>query len=459
MTAVHGLNAADDDDESSVGGRSTVSSIAILTGRPNSHQAPGVLGVLGGSVILVNTVVGGGIALIATPYATKSLGIAPFAIAELLFGAMSILSLACLARACNAAGIFNLNLLAEHLLGRWPAVVVSIAIAVNGWSVLVAFLQVAFDVGDAIVGDTLAPVLVGASVALIVPLASLAHVDQIQVLATVCTVVWLAFVFMMIVNFFVAAHRGHLATDWLWSASAIDVIFGKGIPALNLTWTVQFNAAPLFGSLTPRTTKTAATSGRIMSAVATSLYIAFGVFVYRYYGMEVKDDIMSSIDTDKGGKGLEWRRWSVYVTESLLGVSCLTTIPFFLIESRNMIHLVATGDEHCKKVVRIAETVCMLAISYLIAYFLDDLSLVFAFIGAIPANIIAWIAPGLLILALKSGPLLPLLATNDTPTTNHTPQDAALEDGSDVRVYRHMGYALITFGIMLIPLGLVSMFR
>ena len=343
--------------------------------------------------------------------------------------------------------------LADDIIGKWAGYTVSTAIALNNFSVVVAFIQICGDVVNVLDGDkAYTPILIAAGVAAVTPLAALPHVDRIESIAAVCSLLWFSFVIVLIINFATAIHKHDLSSDWSWSSSLTDVLIGKGLPAVNLTWCCQFNAAPLFGSLVPKTRKSMSTVGGIMSSSAMSLYIVFGLATYLYYGSAIKDDITKSINPNKDGKGLEYGMWLVYTAEVLLGASCMLTIPFFMIESRNMVHeMIRPSDD--RSIVRVAETVIMCGLAFGIALAVKDLSIVIAFIGVFPSNIIAWVTPGLLAVYISSH-------TAVAADQQHIAADtASLPPPMVPRYIKYLGFVLIAFAGTLVPLGIASIIR
>eukprot|EP00755_Sulcionema_specki_P018014 Sspe_Gene.65803::Locus_38903_Transcript_2_2_Confidence_0.667_Length_1435::g.65803::m.65803/K14997/SLC38A11; solute carrier family 38 (sodium-coupled neutral amino acid transporter), member 11 len=376
----------------SVRSHSSVGSYAVRPTEVIEHS----LGVLGGTVVMVNTVVGGGISLIATPNGVRELGLGTFFATEAVFGMLTFTSLYTLALLGTTFESMHYNLkdILTRVVGRWAGLLGGAMIFLNNFGVMIAFLQTGKDVCNVIVGSEWGGLMLGLLILLITPAACFPHVDRIALLATVCALLWVIFVLILIANLAAAKGDGVAGNGgWVW-AEPIRCLVGSGLPLINLTWTCQFNALPLFGSLEPRDLRSMAKVSGMMSGVTTVLYCAFGTAVYLYYGRSIRDDIMLNIDPNRGGQGLTFPRSIAVLTEVLLGTAIIGTVPLFLIEARNMLHSLFFPAEASPRL-RIAETLAILATCFGIAIGFRNITLIMSLIGVIPANIIAWFLPGL----------------------------------------------------------------
>ena len=440
----HGAPMRDDDDHSdagSVGSSASHHSLPVTILSSSAMPSHGrKVSVVAGSFIMLNTVVGGGISLVATPFAARCLGLATFIVVEAIFGFFSSVSLHLLGASVSVADNFNLFEVAEKYLGKWAGVVMAGAIVLNNVFVSVGFCQIAFDACDAVfphIPSAATPLIVGAMVAITVPISGSRDVTNVEPMALPCTILWMTFVILLFANFGVGASKSNLSDTWEYSSAPLDVLFGKGIPAINLSWTCQFNAPPLFASLHPRTRKSMTKVGFAMSWSASSLYMLLGTAAYLYYGTGLQDDIMESINVEHGGKGLEWGRHAVIVAETCLGVSVIASLPFFLIEARNMGHGLIFGGEGSEAGIktRMTETLVLTASAFFVAFATrGNLSVVLAVVGMLPANIIAWGLPGLLAVGM------------------HKAHPTRMPWYSTV-----LGCALVCFGCILLPLGVVAL--
>ena len=362
------------------------------------------IGVFSGSFIMLNTVVGGGISLVATPFAARCLGLFPFLIIESILACCTAMCLYSLADISSRTCRYSFMSLCDKYIGRWASVLIAAAVVIGNIAVCTAFFQVAFDVLDALLPSApswMTPIVVGGCALIMVPATSAAHVSNVELLAAPVTMLWMGFVLMVFINFGLGVRNDNLSHTWEWDTPKMDVLFGKGIPAINLSWTCQFNAPPLFASLRREDASSSKTAmrrvGFSMASSAMVLYMMLGVAAYVYYGASLQDDIMESIDSSKGGKGLEWGRPAVVVVEALLGVCVIVSMPFFLIEARNMGHKAVTGKRNASKLVRVLEAASLKGTAFIIAYSArGHLSTVIALVGILPSNIIAWGMPGLL---------------------------------------------------------------
>lgn len=429
---------------------SSVASAASFAVRPAelSHDLHAQIGVPGATLVILNTVIGGGISLIAIPFAAKELGLVTFVVADVLFAALTACSLHFLATVATDLQVFNFQEILVKLIGTWAGKLTSLSIWLNNFGIIIAFLQTGLDIVEVFMhnGPHICSLLIGGLVVAIAPLCALAHVDRLASIALVCSVLCFLFCGILIANLFAAEVEDHAATDWVWSASFTNVFLGKGLPAMNLAWTCQFNAVPLFGSLASCTVPTMDAVSVSSALASAALYASFGVAVYLSFGSLIQNDMMKNIDPSSAGtdigEGFALPRWIAFATEAILGVSILGTIPFFFIECRNMGHQFLFGGEARSRFVRWGETVFLLALCYLIAVGVDDLSIVLALVGVIPANIIAWFLPSAAFLAWRKG----------EGGANKHPSALAIGPAC---------LACLSLGVFcaLLPLGLLSIFR
>eukprot|EP01065_Artemidia_motanka_P024805 TRINITY_DN2971_c0_g1_i1.p1 TRINITY_DN2971_c0_g1~~TRINITY_DN2971_c0_g1_i1.p1 ORF type:complete len:466 (+),score=90.72 TRINITY_DN2971_c0_g1_i1:215-1612(+) len=415
-------------------------------------------------LVVLNTVVGGGISLIATPYAVKQLGLASFLVGEAFFSFLTCVSLHLLAVVATQLRCYNFQDLLVVLVGQWAGVTTSAAIFLNNLGIVVLFLQTAFDIADVYCHSRQwARLILAGCVVCVLPMAAEPHVDRLAVIASACAALSVAFCLILIANSVDAAASSELSHDWEWSVSAVDVLFSKGIPAINLSWTCQFNAVPLFGSLLHCNVGTMDRVSFLSCISAGVLYSVFGAAVYLYFGSSIDDDVMKNIDPDRGGQGLTWPKWTSLLTEGVLGASVLFTVPLFAIECRNMGHILVTRSECTDTRVRWFETALLLAVCYGVAVGVSDLGLVLAIVGVLPANVVAWLLPGIAILGL-----LRMRAKNRGEAESDSEKSPCLSVTSgDDEDLPHTAESMLAAGgwlcigafCVMLPLGLVSIFK
>jgi len=224
-----------------------------------------------------------------------------------------------------------------------------------------------------------------------------------------------------------------------------QVFLGKGIPAMNLSWVCQFNAVPLFGSLEERSVRTMDAVSFWSAAASCVLYLVFGAAVYLCFGSAIEDDVMKNIHQDTG-VGMVLPSWCAFTTEVVIGAAILGTLPFFLIECRNMGHRTMLGGEVRKTYIRWCETAVLLVVCYIIAVSVENLAIVLALVGVIPANIIAWLLPSIAFLSWNRG-----AASKSMSCDEPDPPKGSV--GSVCFAW----LSIIVFSTML-PLGIISMF-
>eukprot|EP01063_Lacrimia_lanifica_P024433 TRINITY_DN32339_c0_g1_i1.p1 TRINITY_DN32339_c0_g1~~TRINITY_DN32339_c0_g1_i1.p1 ORF type:complete len:515 (+),score=154.20 TRINITY_DN32339_c0_g1_i1:74-1546(+) len=432
----------------SVAGGSFVSELSDLlghVGRPEPDEEPGnPVGVFGGSLIMINTVVGGGISLVATPFALRELGLIPFMAAELLFAMGTVASMTMIGSICHRTDCYDLMDVTARYLGPKSAKVLGAAVFLNTFGIVTSFIQIAFDACSAFgsFDRWVSYAVIGGLLLITARLSWAEHVRGIERLASVCLLLWVVFVGMVVVHFLqAAATPGALAENWTQSRSLTDVLVGKGLASINLTWTCQFNAAPLFSSLAPREVGPMRRVSVVMSGVAVVIYLMFGCATYLFFGDNIDDDVMASFSAKTGGPRLLWGAWSVYTLELLLGMSVILTIPFFMIEGRTMFNNVLFRrhvERGCSESARIAETLGLIAACYALAALTDGhLGFVLAATGIL-ANILQWFVPG----------LITLRAARDRGDQH----DDALGCSTAA------AYALIAFGACITVSGVFSLF-
>ena len=414
---------------------SSVSEILSLSALPSHGRK---VGVLGGSLIMLNTVVGGGVSLVAGPYGARCLGLATFIVWEIIFGIFSAMSMHCIAVVVTSVRSYDFKGAADFFVGKWAGTLLSVSVALNNIFVIIAFIQIALDCTDALVPhapSAVSPLIVGGVVAVVTPLACCREVSSIESLAGLCTLLWVGFLCIIYANFGYAAEKDVLASDWVSTRPVVDVLFGKGIPVINLSWTCQFNAPSLYSALVPETRRSMTLVGVIMSGATSLLYCMLGVAAYTYYGSGMRDDIMQSINAAKGGRGLELSEGFVYAAEVLLGTSILAAIPFFLIEARNMLHTLLPGDRAEKTRLRVLDTCVITAGIFAISVATrGNLSFVMALCGVFPANVIAWGMPGLVMFMV------------------HRANPAVVPGYTKV-----LAILLMSFAAFIVPVGIISL--
>eukprot|EP00756_Hemistasia_phaeocysticola_P052523 Hpha_TRINITY_DN2776_c0_g1::TRINITY_DN2776_c0_g1_i1::g.110358::m.110358 len=428
---------------------------------PGGEAVPFTVGTGPAVVIMLNTVIGGGISMIATPYAVRELGLASFIVAEVFFACLTWLSLHLLAVVADALQCFSFQDILETCYGKWAGVLTSTVVSLNNLGILVLFLQTQYDILDVFCHDKwIAAAVLAGCIAVVLPLSALAHVDRLAWVASVCAVLCMVFGGMIIANTSNAIATHQLDDSWKWGKSAVKTLFSKGIPAVNLSWTCQFNAVPLFGSLADRSVRNMDRVSFWMCFMAATLYMIMGTAVYLFYGPSIEDDVMKNIDPDRGGRGLTFPKWTALFTEAVLGLSVLGTIPLFCIESRNMAHWLVAGEEASFRL-RWAETFVMLFACYGIAVGIQNLALVLALVSVIPATVVAWLLPGLAILGfsrlVREEGAVP--GSGPVPLLLDSPKGGSKFDASRISRLRCGGMLCVGFYIVILPLGLVSVFK
>eukprot|EP01084_Bolivina_argentea_P091145 164110_1 len=293
------------------------------------------IGIWHATITMINTVVGGGISLIATPAGIRHLGILSFILTELFCAVSTAVSLLILVYIGMKKNIYDLDKLMPT---TWILQFVNLIVSVNCLGVNVAFLASIHDIINSVTNNKLYKQISLIFVCLIAFILALFVNDTrtMSITSSIASISWLIFIILLGWNsIYIQVNNTPISHDTEENSS---FGFAIGISAIVLSWTCQFQILKVYASLIPRIRNktTIKLIIIIMCVVTFVLYIFEGIFCYVSFGDDIQDDITKNIynylpDVTTGVTTFQINKYASIAAIISLGLAQLLTIPAFFI--------------------------------------------------------------------------------------------------------------------------------
>jgi amino acid permease len=252
-----------------------------------------------GVLNLTNTLLGGGIAFIALPLATKQVGVPLMAGLVILSMVANIFTMTLLVKCAEMTGKGTYFELGDAALGKWRHLV-TVFIFLNNFGVCVAFIATFGDVFPEINWGveflaSRANCVIVITLVLLLPMLTLKNLDSLRFLSACSIVLCLFFVGIVVVS--AADVHGPPPVVHVGSETTF-VGFLQALSVITLAFTCHYNVLPI------RTESCRPTDIRAIVNVSTAavsvLYCVVGALAF-YCHPDTKGDILSDFSTTIGG--------------------------------------------------------------------------------------------------------------------------------------------------------------
>lgn len=350
------------------------------------------VGRIGSSLNMVNTVVGGGISLIATPAAVRYLGLFWFLFFEIFFAIVTGLSMYLLIDLADQTQLLSIDELvptvhsyskpsqyistrriydshvpsnATHTSQRkWYFTIMSKLIsaitALNCFGVVVAFLVTMNDVltnifsiddsngsgggGGILTDEQYYGFIVVPLIIIIFLLNLIDDIGSMEYLSLISMFLCIVFMIILIFNCILLSINSNMT---IVTKHIINFNINKGVSAIILSWACQFNMLPTYESLRPKNKRRIYSihTTYIMCFIALIIYIVEGIASY-YSFVKIEDNIIDNIDPKTTNDVLGVSNNVARIGMLSLSFANYLTVPLFFVEMRHRALHFANLSEH-----------------------------------------------------------------------------------------------------------------
>lgn len=282
---------------------------------------------------LCNTVLGGGVSLLALPLAAKQAGLVLFVFIVAVMALLTGYTCDQLQVSSSMTGVRSFTGLSRKVLGPCWAHYQSILVMVNNFGIAIALLQAFKDVVPALVqrpaalDDTVwgGIWVAGATAIILVPVALVQDIGKLAPLSQFALLGVVMFWFFVICQVGSASYPEGAATP----ATVLEAFNAASL--ISLSFTCHFNVLPIFDALGRQPRRYACVLWTSM-ALTCIIYLPVGIIAY-LVNPTTDGDILKDFSTSTAGKG-----FGTFLALGLVG-----TIPLFSLEGIHSTH----GLLHC----------------------------------------------------------------------------------------------------------------
>eukprot|EP00128_Syssomonas_multiformis_P011042 Colp12_sorted_trinity150504_noHs@5877 len=197
------------------------------------------------------------------------------------------------------------------------------------------------------------------------------------------------------------------------------------LPIQGLAYACQFNVLPLYSELR---VEDKPKIGRIIHTtllgITTTLYVAFGLMGYFYFGPKVSSNLLVEFPSDK----------MMMIARLAVALVNMLKLPLIALPFRQVLNESLMPGKHVGKKMVVFEMVIFVGLSYLLAILLQDIAKGFQILGSTAGMLICFILPGLFY--IKSSKI-----------------DGVIENTRFGEMWKVLAYNLVVLGVLV---GLVS---